>query len=188
MKKATFVSLWFFVFCAFSILPTYGQNGRTDSWEWYESQTFCLRQAIAEMAGFYAPKEPLRFIDELFKGFQKTNEEQNIFPALKLRVVNNEGMAENIISEYANFKGYQHQCRIQKREITFFFPLDGNFLFGVEERSKNDQVSAPAVSKIRKKEIAAPKTEKVPSFKERERAGSTDPKNPGFSREEQPVP
>lgn len=185
MKKAVFISLCFFVFCAFFAPRAFGQNDRSDSWEWYESQSFCFRQAIAEMAGFYAPKEPLIFIKELFSGFQKIGEEQNTFTTLKLRIVNNEGMVEKIISEYTTFKGYRHQCYIQKRGINFFFPSDGSFLFGVEEKTENDRVSTPAVSKTEKKKPAEPK---VSNFKERERTGSTDSKKPNFSREEETVP
>ena len=183
MKKASFVSLWFFVFCAFLTPQASGQN---DSWEWYESQTFCLRQAIAEMAGLYAPKEPLTFIKELFAGFQKTEEEQNTFATLKLRIVNNEGLVEEIISEYTNFKGYHHRCFIQKREINFFFPSNRSFIFGIEEKGEKEKIAVPSL----KKEKTTPEP-KAPGFKKQERTDSAKSEKPTFSRfsrEEQPVP
>jgi len=181
MRKTALVCLYFSLFFAW---PSFGQEN-SESWEWYASLNFSIRQGVAEMAGLYAPKEPLIFIKELFAGFKETRKEQNTFATIKLRIVNNEGLMEKIISEYTNFKGCRHQCFIQEREINFFFPLDGSFLFGVEERTKNDKVSIPAVSKTEKKTPGAPKT---PGFKEQERANSANSEKPIFSREEQPVP
>lgn len=185
MKTAAFVPLWLFILFFFSIPQA--SEIKTGYWEWYENQDFYLRQGIAEMAGIYSPGDPVKFIEELYAGFKKAGREQGVFSDIKLRVLNNDGLVEKIIFQPAKIAGWKHRCVINKKEIIFFFPLAGNFVFGIEEKMENSGSLTPSFKTKGMETSSVSETQSRKPEEKREIVPAYSSK-PRFSNDEQPVP
>ncbi len=178
MKAKIFLLCLFIILFGLVFICRKSAGADPKFWIWYQEQNLAIRQGIAEMAKPYK-NDAVKFVEYLFLGIRTINTRQPvIYKNLKLKVMENDGLVERISLRPRQITGWRYRYFIADKELTFFFPKDRSFFFGIE--MENKEISLPSKK-------LSPAVENKPSETTGER-GNQPQKKPPLSDKEQETP